>query len=216
MHPSRKTGDRQTVEPPDYGGALAYARHCLESELSPLLVYHNVAHTFDDVLPAAMRLARLSGLDTAQTQLLAVAAAFHDIGYTRQIVDHEEAGVKIAVEQLPGFGFGPRHLQAINGMIMATRLPQSPHTLAEQILADADLDLLGRADFWKRNDALREEMANLGQPLSMLEWYQFQFNFVESHSYFTPAARMLRDQIKRQHLAALKECLQRMATLGGD
>ena len=32
-------------------------------------------------------------------------------------------------------------------MIMATRLPQSPHGLLQEILADADLDVLGSAVF---------------------------------------------------------------------
>ena len=203
------------MQEPDYGGALAYARDCLENDLPPLLVYHTAAHTLDEVLPAALRLARLSGLDKAQTQLLAVAAAFHDTGYTRQTYAHEQASVEIVTSQLPAFGFERQHLDAICAMIMATHLPQSAHTLAEQILADADLDVLGRDDYWERNDALRLEMANLGQPMSDREWYRFQLTFVESHRYFTAAARRMRAEKKREHVAELRRRLAETSSLEG-
>ena len=47
---------------PDYEGANQYALRRLEQDLAPALVYHNLAHTHDDVVPAAEHLASLDVL----------------------------------------------------------------------------------------------------------------------------------------------------------
>ena len=47
---------------PDFEGAKVWAIGRLEADLSAEYLYHSVAHTRDDVLPAAMRLARFSQL----------------------------------------------------------------------------------------------------------------------------------------------------------
>ena len=93
------------------------------------------------------------------------------------------------------------------GMIMATRLPQSPRTLLEEIIADADLDVLGRSDFFSRNEALRQELANRGQEIGRKQWAEGQLAFLISHAYFTPAAKMLRDEMKQRHIAELRKML---------
>jgi HD-GYP domain-containing protein (c-di-GMP phosphodiesterase class II) len=73
--------------PPDYAGAIDYALQRLRTEFSPLLTYHT--HTERDVMPAAVRLARLCGLPEADIRLLEVAAAYHDIGQIKTSLGHE-------------------------------------------------------------------------------------------------------------------------------
>lgn len=190
---------------PDYAGAIANALARLRAELSPLLLYHNVWHTEHDVMPAVLRLARLTDqVGDEEARLLEVAAAYHDIGLIEQVQDHELIGARVVAQVLPGFGFAPRQIETITGMLLATRVPQSPQTVLEQIIADADLDVLGRADFFERNAILRQELAGLGQPLSDVEWYGSQLGFVERHTYFTAAARRLRASGKRANTAVLR------------
>lgn len=133
-------------------GAIAHALARLRAELSPELTYHNVAHTQDDVIPGAARLARLSDMAEGDVCLLEVAAAYHDIGFIHVRVEHEPVSVRIAAETLPAYGFSPQQIERIASMILATRLPQSPHNPLEEILADADLDVPGRDDFFERNE----------------------------------------------------------------
>jgi uncharacterized protein len=92
-------------------------------------------------------------------------------------------------------------------MIMATRLPQTPHTLLECILADADLDVCGRDDFLALNRCLRAELAATGNVTSDREWYSEQLSFLRAHRYWTAAARYGRDQVKRANIAALERLL---------
>lgn len=188
---------------PDYEQASRYALDRLEHELDSSFCYHSIVHTRDDVFPAVERLAALSDLGADDRLLVRTAALFHDIGYVEQLHDHEEAGVRICASILPGFGYSPAAIDRIAGMIRATRLPQSPQSLIEQILADADLDVLGRDDFLIRNRLLRSEMAAFGKHFSDIEWYREQLHFLQSHSYWTPAAHHLRDPGKSHNYTAL-------------
>jgi hypothetical protein len=104
-------------------------------------------------------------------------------------------------------------VEAVVGMVLATRLPQSPRTPLEELMADADLDVLGRDDFFERNEALRAELATAGERYSDRGWYEFQVGFVEIHRYFSPAAAELRDEGKRRNLEALRA---RLASCQGD
>lgn len=188
---------------PDFAGAAAYALARLQAELAPLYTYHNLAHTRDEVIPAVARLAAREGVRRADRRLLHTAACFHDLGFIQSPHDHEATSARLAAALLPGFGFTPPQVAAIAGMILATRLPQQPQTLLEAILADADLDVLGRADFPARNAALRAEVAALGAPPSDAAWYCGQWRFLAGHHYFTASARALRDTQKLVHLRAL-------------
>jgi uncharacterized protein len=183
----------------------------MERELGVELTYHSLSHTFDDVLPAAIRLTDLYHLGDLDLALVAVAAAYHDIGWVIQEKNHEAISAGIARQILPTFSFEQEHIESIAGMIMATRLPQSPNNLLEQIVADADLDVLGREDYWSRNDDLRAEMAALGHPRTDEEWNRHQLDFLQSHRYFTEAAILLRREQKQKHLTELKRLVTQFA-----
>lgn len=195
---------------PDYRQAIAYSVNRLRNELSSDLTYHNLWHTQEDVMPAAVQIAQFAGLDEKEMRLLEVAAAFHDIGYTESYANHEMVGARIAAQMLPEFGFSGEDIVDIMGMVIATRLPQSPRTLSEEILADADLDTLGRSDFFPRNEALRQEWAKSGREIGLMSWYESQLAFLKSHQYFTPAAQMLRDKMKVNNRRELEKRLREM------
>ena len=74
-------------------------------------------------------------------------------------------------------------------------------------MADADLDVLGRDDFWPRNLKLRQETAFFGKPFTDAEWYTGQLRFVEAHTYFTATARARRDAGQRRSVALLQRAL---------
>lgn len=200
--------DRATVTKPDYAGAVAYALNRLRAELSPKLTYHTAQHTADDVLPAAVRLARMSNLAEADVHLLEVGAAFHDIGQIKTALGHEEVGVGMMSEVLPRFGFGSREIERVTGMIMATEMPQRPHNLEQQLLCDADLDSLGREDFFPISKTLWHERAACGMVIPWRTWLTNQLQFVKAHAYFTPAAQTLRNAGKRKNIELLERLIR--------
>ncbi len=199
----------------DYRQAQQYALGRLEHELAPALTYHSLFHTRDDVMPAAARYAAMEGLGEEETGLLCTAAAFHDIGFVERYANHEIVGIRIAAEALPGFGFTQAQIQVILDIILATRLPQTPFTLLEQIMADSDLDVFGRDDFFKRNNDLRSEQGVYGYPATDAEWWGKQLKFLGEHTYFTKAARALRGPQKQQHIAEVEARLRALEGGGG-
>lgn len=192
---------------PDFEGARQYARARLARELSPALRYHSLAHTCDDVVVAAERLAEMEGLAVADRLLLSTAAYFHDIGFVDQRADHEAAGIRIVQQALPRFGYSPAQVEAVCRLLLATQLPQTPGTPAEAILADADLDVLGRDDYWTRSRDLRAEWEHFGLRVTDHKWYQSQIEFLGAHRYFTASALRLREAAKQANIARLRMLL---------
>jgi uncharacterized protein len=192
---------------PDYERARAYVLARLASDLDPALCYHSLAHTRDDVAQAIERLAPMEGVTGEALMLARTAAFFHDLGFLERREGHEQAGAQIAASVLPGYGYSPAQIAQIGGMIMATQLPQSPHSLLEQLLADSDLDILGRDDFIVLNAQLRAELASFQPDPGDVAWLHGQIAFLRGHRYWTASARQLREAGKRQNIAALERML---------
>lgn len=175
----------------------------LTAELPAYLTYHSVAHVLD-VLRAVEGHIAASGIDVHSAMLLRTAALYHDSGFTVQPDGHEEISCTIAGEMLPTFGYLPGDIETICGMIRATRIPQSPKTPLEEILADADLDYLGRKDFFEISALLFEELKTRGLVVNENEWNKIQLVFFEKHRYFTAFAKANRDAQKAEHYKILQ------------
>jgi len=174
----------------------------LTDELAPHLHYHSVAHTID-VFKTAQYLAEKENIDAADTKLLLIAALYHDSGYLHQSVGHESVSCKIASEVLPAFGYNPDEVEKIKTIIKATQLPQNPGSKLEEIICDADLDYLGRDDFFETGHKLYLEMLAEGRIANEEDWNRLQVDFLRQHRYFTATAQQLRNKKKDQNLTIL-------------
>ncbi len=65
---------------PDFDSARSYVAGRLSNELPSAIRYHTRAHTKEGVVPAAERLAALSGVQDVPLVLLLTGAYFHDLG----------------------------------------------------------------------------------------------------------------------------------------
>jgi uncharacterized protein len=176
----------------------------LKNELDPRLGYHNITHTLD-VLEQAEVLAKAEKVtDKHDLLLLKTAAVFHDSGFLFVYKNHEEKGCEIASESLRSV-FSEDDIKKICGMIMATKIPQSPNTLLEQIICDADLDYLGRNDFEPISKNLHKEFIIFKIIPEDVIWDHIQIKFFESHHYFTDTSISKRNEQKLKHLNILKE-----------
>ena len=193
---------------PDFERAKEYALKRLEKELPPDLLYHNLEHTRDIVVPAVERLAAMEGIEGEALLLLRTAAYYHDLGFVEHREQHEETSVRIASKVLPQWGYSPDQLDVIERIILATRVPQRPNSLLERVMADADLDVLGGEKFWEINRALRAELAAFGETMTDEQWYQIQLDFMRQHQYFTEAARKSRGVKKNQYISEMESMLE--------
>ena len=188
----------------DFKKAKTYINARLRKELPGNLSYHSVSHV-KDVYDSAKRIARGEGIKGDDLTLLLTAVLYHDSGFMSGSKNHEETGCTIARESLPGFDYTHEQIERICGMIMATKIPQTPYNILEEIIADADLDYLGREDFWSIGNRLFTELQMYGILQHEDEWNRLQVGFLEKHHYFTKTAIATRKEKKDEYLAQLKK-----------
>jgi uncharacterized protein len=198
---------------PNVEAAINYALHRLSVELPPDMTYHCIEHTRDEVIPAAVEFARAAELSERETNLLRIAAAFHDLGFIERPDDHEICSARIAAQVLPAFAFDARSIEQVMSLVLVTRLPQSPRSYLEELMCDADLSGLGNENFSARSAALLQERRALGQTFSQVEWWQEQADFLARHHYWTEIARERRAAGKAINLLRLH---QRLAQAVGE
>lgn len=187
----------------NYHAAKAFILDKLERELSDKLTYHGLHHTLD-VLSTTEELCYFEKVPPYDALLLKTAALFHDAGFTVSNVSHETLGCDIARQYLPLYDYTFAEIEKVCGMIMATKIPQTPHSYLEQILCDADLDYLGRDDFYSIGATLFQELKTYNVLQSEEAWNRLQVNFLEKHHFFTKTNRRRRAPQKQHYLQELK------------
>jgi predicted metal-dependent HD superfamily phosphohydrolase len=185
--------------------AQQYVRSYFNAHLNEKLIYHNRYHT-EKVVEAATTIARHYRLGERDLFIVTVAAWFHDIGYLKGGgTDHEQKGAVMADAFLAGTGVDAATIDAVKKCILATKLPQSPSNLLEDIVCDADLFHLGTDEFSERNKLMRKEAeAVQGKKIAKDDWRRSTIRLLESHQYHTEYCRSLLDEKKRENLAKLK------------
>lgn len=187
----------------NYKDAGQHILKLLSEFLPENLTYHNVHHTLG-VCSAVERIAKTEGIEGEQVDLLKTAALFHDAGFIRRYDSNEEIGVEIAREVLPQYGYSKKQIEIIARLIMATKIPQQPNDLLEQIMCDADLDYLGRNDFHDIADSLRQELVTYSKIKTKRQWDEIQVRFLTQHAYFTQSAIKRRQAKKEEYLEEIK------------
>jgi len=180
----------------------------LRANLPASMHYHDVAHTVD-VLKAAEHYGRKAGLSEGDFLLLQTAALLHETGTVTAIENHEQASVDYARLILPEFGFGTSQVDAVCEMIMATRFPQTPLNQLSELMCDADLDYLGRPDYFSISHKLRLEWITLNHyDASLSHWYQEQLAFLSGHRFFTQWAKDERNAGKESNLQLVRSLIK--------
>lgn len=187
---------------PNYDVAEKHINDLLQREM-PSLSYHNIEH-IHDVLSAVLRIAETERVTAEEISLIRLAALLHDAGFIREAKNHEAHGAAMAREILPAYGLSDAQIASICSMIMATQLPQSPQNKLDKILCDADLDYLGRDDFFEIGARLYQEIKAAGLVETEREWNLVQRTFLQGHKYHTAFSRTQREPVKQQHLIELQ------------
>jgi predicted metal-dependent HD superfamily phosphohydrolase len=174
----------------------------LTQYLPKAYTYHSLDHIKDVVKQVAL-IAKKEKVKQADMLDLQLAAWLHDIGYIWEPKRHEEKGAEYATVLLKAFDFPTPKIQKITGMIMATKIPQTPKNILEQIICDADLDYLGRPDYEKNSQLLLQELS-LAKQISALDWLHIQDGFLSKHQYFTKTSNASRNKLKLKVAASIQ------------
>ncbi len=190
----------------DFEGVKAIVLKKLNEELSVNLYYHCPEHTID-VLESVERFAQMEGVNGHDLILLKTGALFHDLGFIETYDGHEKVSIKLANQILPDFGYSLEDIKKIEGIILSTELPQNPNTHLEKIMADADLDYIGRDDLFLIGQRLQYEWKLIGKISTLRDWHIKQLAFLRNHVFFTQSARKLRDEKKAENIRELERLL---------
>jgi len=169
------------------------------------LIYHNLDHT-KDVVAAAIKIANHYQLSDDDFFIVLAAVWFHDLGYMVDIANHEEKGAEIAAKFLEEHNVNKKHIDLVVNCIRATKMPQSPKTLLEEIVCDSDLFHLGTDDFKEKDKLLLKEINLMHHAdLNKQQWREKTIKFLESHSYHTDYCKVLLNDTKEKNLEELKK-----------
>lgn len=184
----------------------AYVTQLFAEQATPGLVYHSLLHT-QEVVQTVDEFARHYQLNDEQYLTVIAAGWFHDVGYLQTTPAlHEEKSAELAATFLAENAVSSAFITRVEQCILATRVPQSPGDLLEQILCDADLFHLGSPDFKEKTKLLRQELENLqGQSISGSEWRKKNISFLKGHHYFTEYARTRQSQGQIDNLRRLED-----------
>ncbi len=178
-----------TAHPHIVAEASAYVHRLLAERLQPWVSYHDIRHT-RETAGASIEIGEASGLDAAGTEIVVLAAWFHDTGYTQAAEGHEALSAAIAEAFLAGRGYPAEKIQSVRECIMATVVPQRPDNLLERVICDADMLYVGRKEFFPKNDLLKSEIERReGRTIGEREWIERSIRFLEAQSYHTDYCR---------------------------
>ena len=103
----------------------------------------------------------------------------------------------------------PNEVKKIQKMILSTDLDREPKTHIEKILCDADLDNLGREDFFKLDGRLREGRRARGVDVSDdIKWFRGTLEIITKHKYYTQSQKKLREKGKQKNIKRLLNKLE--------
>ncbi|WP_374949656.1 Pycsar system effector family protein [Mucilaginibacter sp.] len=172
---------------------------------NPNLYYHSEQHTIY-MAGKATQIANHYQLNDRDFFITMAAAWFHDLGYMVDIANHEDESAKIAEEFLKEHGVDDAIATEIHNCIMATKMPQSPKVLIEQILCDADLFNLGTDEFFDKDKLLHKEIEAIHNvEISKQDWRLKSIAFLKSHHYHTDYCQVLLDNTKQKNMEKLQE-----------
>lgn len=178
--------------------------HKLEQELPESLAYHNAHHT-KYVVEKAEKLADYENITGRERELIKIAALYHDTGFLLNREDHELLGCQIATGDLKGSILAECELEKVCGMITATKIPQRPQNILENIVADADLFYLGTSKYKFFSQKLFKELKNYDPSMNEEKWLKIQINFLSCHRYHTKFGREVLEPVKLKHLSLLQD-----------
>jgi predicted metal-dependent HD superfamily phosphohydrolase len=184
---------------------LAFVTELYKCNQTSELVYHNLNHT-KNVLDRTGEIASNYPLSDKDKFLVTAAAGFHDCGHMYgPALDHETSSALIMRDYFKN-KIPDEDIEVIAQCILATRLPNDPHSLLEEIICDADSYHLGTDRFPYTNELVRKEFEWRNGFLPP-DWDDRTLHLLENHVYFTPYCKQLLNEGKKRNIRLVKEMI---------
>ena len=162
-----------------------YCTNLLTDSKCKELPFHNLQHTIE-VVQNVKYLCAAMDINQKETDILIIAAWFHDTGFSVTYKAHEEESKLIATTFLNTQEVDVDLIDKICNCIDATKMPQCPTNNLAEILCDADVFHISNSHFFYRKLLLRKEWELFcDHKVSDLEWHKLNLEFLKKHHFKT-------------------------------
>lgn len=188
-----------------------YVFNLFKNKLPSEVVYHNFLHT-KSVVDVAVEISEGEKLSKDDEDIVKLGAWFHDIGFVEGSDNHEGRSKKIVEKYLLEKGVDKTIIDKVKGLIEATKMPQKPTNLLEEILCDADLYHIGSKSFFEKSDLLRAEWELLcDKYYTDFEWLNISNDFLAKNKFFTNYAFNKFHEQKTDNWLKIKNDLRKLS-----
>lgn len=190
---------------------LEKARRYVNKLLVPLEkhYYHSYNHAVE-VMERAMYLWEKEWIKKENLEMLGLAWLFHDTGFLIQYDNNEQIWSKIAQNYLKSILYPEEKIKLVERMILAT-IPEykTPIDIYEKIIKDADMDNLGRKDFFEKSNSLKKEIEIIKNiKIRDPEWNHWLVELLREHQYEAFTQKAERDGKKHENLVKMMKELE--------
>lgn len=162
------------------------------------MYYHQYDHALS-VMERALYLATMEWCSEEEIEMITIAALFHDTGFIIEYDNNETFWAKIARNYLRTILYPEDKIKIIQEIILATTPSVKPKNLLEKIIKDADMDNLGRKDFFDINEKVKKELEVMKNiKIKDPDWHHASLDIVQWHVFYTDT------QIKERRERLLK------------
>ncbi len=171
--------------------------------------YHSYNHAIE-VMDRAVYLWKKEWLNDGDLEILALAWLFHDTWFVIQYDKNEPIWAKIAENYLKSILYPEDKIKLIEKIILATDLEyKTPKNIYEQIIKDADMDNLGRKDFFEKWNSLKKEVEIIKDiKIKDPDWLHWSLQLLKEHRYETNTQKIERNNKKLENLKKMVEELE--------
>lgn len=189
--------------------ASEFVFQLMKLKLPGIYVYHNYKHT-SEVADHVRKISKKMDLSEEDTEIVTLAAYFHDAGFIEKAANHEDIGSEIAEKFLKEKNYPENKIEKVKECIISTKYPPSPKNPLEEILCDSDLYHLGSKDYEDKTELLRVEWEKSENKIySEMEWLKLNIDFLSNHKYYTRYAKKNLEDNKIAFLLKLQKAYRK-------
>src|SRR5436190_13592711 len=122
--------------------AEAYVKKYISEHENSNLLYHNLSNT-QNIVSVTNQLAKYYLLIDKELFVVSVAAWFLHLGYYKDVLHPEEASISLAEAFLKNSGVEEDIIHSVKNCILAIKNSNTPHSLLEEIICDANTYYFG-------------------------------------------------------------------------
>lgn len=187
--------------------AHAYVSELFE-QLPQGMYFHNLQHTCT-VFDAVTEIGQAININETGLLITQLAALFHDTGYLYHYAGHEDNSKIIAGNYLMQHQVSSKYIEQVLACIDATKIPQHPQSIEQEIMCDADMYHFSRSDYLDFADRLKKEWEiYLTKYHTTTEWAKKNLDLLQKHRYYTTYGKAVLQSRKQENINELSRQIQ--------